>query len=196
MSERRIQPVTRIRGELQPAPAVVRAVNRFLEQPLDERRAKVYTTAQVVVDQGEDRRRHAHELSKIEREMGARSLAKRAFVLARLMHVGERPDGSGRLFFSVDSKDRRPLEWFGDRLEAIEGLEEPDQNDLLYVEIARGGLAGSRRKRREKIKEGREKMAEDLEASSARYKMTASGLHVVTKDMLYPVSERSTGIGA
>lgn len=196
MSERRIQPVTRIRGELQPAPAVVRAVNRFLDQPFDERKAKMYTTAQVVVEQGEDRRRHAIELSKIERAAGARSLAKRAFVLARLVHVGEGTDGSGRLFFSVDSKDKRQLEWFGDQLETIEGLETPDPNDLLYMEIARGGLASNRRKRQDQIKEGRERIAEDLAAPSAQYQMTASGLHVVTKDMLYRVARRDTSIGA
>lgn len=196
MSERRIQPVTRIRGELQPAPAVVRAVNRFLDRPMDEKTAKMYTTAQTVVSQGEHRTRHALELAKMERELTARSMAQRAFVLARPLRLQEFADGSGRLFFNVDAKNRRQLAWFGERMRSVEGLEAPDENDMLYMEIARGGLAKSRQRRREQVIEGRDALMEELADSSAQYRMTASGLHVVTRDMLYAVSERRTDIGA
>ncbi len=190
MSERRLQPVTRVRGELQPSPAVVRAVNRFLEKPMDERSARMYTTAQTVVTQGEHRTRHALELADIEREMRKRSLAQRAFVLAQPLGLQEHQDGSGRLFFNVASKNTRDLRWVGEQLNAIEGLEEPDENDLLYVEIAKGGLAHERRRRREQVMEGRDLIGAELRHPSAQYRMTAIGLHIVTRDMMYSVAER------
>lgn len=196
MSERRIQPITRIRGELQPASAVIDAVNRFLERPMGEKIAKMYTTAQVIVPQGEHRTRHALELAKMERELTARSLAQRAFVLARPLRLQEFSDGSGRLFFNVDGKNQRHLEWFGDRLGKVESLELPDESDMVYMEIARGGLARNSQRRREQIIAGREAMMADLDASSAQYRMTASGLHVVTKDMLYAVTEAMPSIDA
>lgn len=185
----RLHPVTRIRGELKPSPAVERAVNRFLEKPVEPGAMKLFTAAQVVVEQGDHRRRHALELARIEREFQARSIAQRAFVLAAPMSLQEGPGGSGRLFFNVQPKDRPTLKYAGRRIEVIEGLEEPSEEDLLYVEFARGALARDRQKRREQLLEGRDLMTAELRHSTATFRMTASGLHVVTRDMMYPLKD-------
>lgn len=192
MSEtRRIQPITRIRAELQPASPVTRAVNRFLEKPLDERTARLYTTAQAVVGQGEHRTRHASELSRMERALRARSLAQRAFVLAPPLGLQERPDGSGRLYFGVASKNQRDLKYVGDSIRSIEGLEESDNSDLLYMEFAKGALARNKDKRRDQVAHAQELLGAELRHPSAKFRMTASGLHIVTRDMMYPVRPRA-----
>jgi hypothetical protein len=150
----------------------------------------MYTTAQTVVPQGEHRTHHALELADIEREMRKRSLAQRAFVLAQPLRLQEHQDGSGRLFFNVAPKNKRDLQWVGEQLNVIEGLEEPDENDLLYVEIAKGGLARERGRRRDQVMEGRDLIGAELRHPSAQYRMTATGLHIVTRDMMYSVAER------
>jgi hypothetical protein len=72
-------------------------------------------------------------------------------------------------------------------LRAVRGLEEPDEEDLLYVEFARGALARDQKKRHGQIREGHELIAAELRHPTAKSRMTASGLHVVTRDMLYPL---------
>lgn len=190
MSEaRRLHPVTRIRGELRPSVPLERAVNRFLEKPIEPGAMKLYTSSQVVVEQGDHRRRHALELARIEREFQARSIAQRALVLASPLSLQEGPGGSGRLFFNVQAKDRPILKYVGRRLGVIEGLEEPNEEPLLYVEFAKGALVQDRRRRREQMIGAREQISADLQASSAQYRMTATGLHVVTRDMMYPLKD-------
>lgn len=189
MSERRLQPVTRIRGELQPAPAVVRAVNRFLENPMDERAVRMFTATQVIMPLGEARRSRAAEIATIERAQRKRSLAQRAFTLAHMFDPQDRPDGSGRLFFSVSPKDQPAIGEFGEELRTIEGLEAPVESNLLYVEIARGGLSRDVARRRDMLTEGQGLLRSELRHPSAPYRMTATGLHIVTKDMVYPVAQ-------
>ena len=192
-SSPRIRPVTRIRGELRPTPAVEASVNRFLDNPAPPGTMKLFTTAQTVVDQGEYHR-HQYDLDirRIERELRARSLAQRAFILASPLKLLEAPNGSGRLFFNVQPKDKPVLQQLGDSIRAIEGLEEPVEEDLLYVEFAAGALARDRTKRREQLLEGRDKIGAELRHPSANFRMTASGLHVVTRDMPYPVKDKPT----
>jgi hypothetical protein len=184
----RIQPVTRIRGELRPSAPVEAGVNRFLETPFAPGSMRLYTSAQAVVDQG-DYHRHRYDLDMrgIDRELRARSLAQRAFVLAGSMKILEGANGSGRLFFNVQPKDKAALHDIGDKIRGIEGLEEPDSDDLLYVEFARGALARDRGRRREQLQEAHGLIASELRHPSATFRMTATGLHVVTKDMMYPV---------
>lgn len=181
----RLYPVTRIRGELQPSAPVQRAVNRFLENPVEPGAMKLYTAAQVIVEQGDNRRRHALELARIEREFRARAIAQQVFVLSSPLSMQERSDGSGRLFFNVQEKGRPSLSYVRRRLGVIEGLEEPGEDDLLYVEFARGALASDRGRRREQVMEGRDKIAAELRHPTAKFRMTATGLHVVTRDMMY-----------
>jgi len=184
----RIQPVTRIRGELRPSASVEAAVNRFLETPFAPGSMKLFTTAQAVVDQGDyHRHRYDIEVRGIEQELRTRSLAQKAFALASPMKILDAPNGSGRLFFSVQSKDRSALHGVGEKIRAIEGLEEPDTDDLLYVEFARGALARDRGRRREQLQEAHALVASELRHPSATFRMTATGLHVVTKDMMYQV---------
>lgn len=184
----RIQPVTRIRGELRPSASLEKSVNRFLETPFAPGAMKLFTSAQAIVDQGEYRRhRYDMDMRDIEREMRSRSLAQRAFVLAGPLKLLEGKNGDGRLFFNVQPKDRPALRRVGDNLRAIDGLEESTNEDLLYVEFARGALAQDRGRRREQIQQGGALIASELRHSTANFRMTASGLHVITRDMLYPV---------
>lgn len=149
---------------------------------------KLFTSAQAIVDQGEYRRhRYDMDMRDIEREMRSRSLAQRAFVLAGPLKLLEGKNGDGRLFFNVQPKDRPALRRVGDNLRAIDGLEESTNEDLLYVEFARGALAQDRGRRREQIQQGGALIASELRHSTANFRMTASGLHVITRDMLYPV---------
>jgi hypothetical protein len=189
----RLHPVTRIRGELSPTPAVKRAVNRFLEHPMDEDAIRLYTTAQTVVDQGAYRR-HQYDtiVPKIEpnsRNVRMRALAQRVFALAGPLKILERPDGGGRLFFNVRADDQEDLHRAGEMLRAIRGLETPDPEDLLYVEFARGALAKDLGKRREQIHSGYASIAAELRHPTAKARMTASGLHVVTRDMSYALKD-------
>lgn len=190
MSEaRRLHPVTRIRGELRPSAPLERAVNRFLEKPVDPGAMRLYTSSQVIVEQGDHRRRHALELARIEREFQARSIAQRALVLASPLSLQEGPGGSGRLFFNVQAKDRPVLNYVSRRLGVVEGLEEPSEEALLYVEFAKGALAQDRRRRHEQVLGAHEQISAELQTTSAQYRMTATGLHVVTRDMMYPLKE-------
>jgi hypothetical protein len=187
-SKPRIQPVTRIRGELRPSASLETSVNRFLETPFAPGTMKLFTSAQAVVDQGEYRRhRYDLDMRDIEREMLSRSLAQRAFVLAAPLKLQEGKNGDGRLFFNVQQKDKPVLRRIGENLRAIEGLEESPEDDLLYVEFARGALARDRGKRREQIQQGGALIASELRHPTANFRMTATGLHIVTKDILYPV---------
>jgi hypothetical protein len=187
-SKPRIQPVTRIRGELRPSASLETSVNRFLETPFAPGTMKLFTSAQAVVDQGEYRRhRYDLDMRDIEREMRSRSLAQRAFVLAAPLKLQEGKNGDGRLFFNVQQKDKPVLRRIGENLRAIEGLEESPEDDLLYVEFARGALARDRGKRREQIQQGGALIASELRHPTANFRMTATGLHIVTKDILYPV---------
>lgn len=185
----RLHPVTRIRGELYPAAPVERAVNRFLENPIEPGTMRLYTTAQTVVDQNAYRQ-HRYDtiipkIEKNDRNMHIRSLAQRAFVLAGPLKILEGPNGSGRLFFNVQSDDKDELHRAGEMLRAIRGLEMPDPEDLLYVEFARGALATDRERRRGQIYEGHERISAELRHATAKSRMTASGLHIVTRDMVY-----------
>jgi hypothetical protein len=187
-SKPRIQPVTRIRGELRSSASLETSVNRFLETPFAPGTMKLFTSAQAVVDQGEYRRhRYDLDMRDIEREMRSRSLAQRAFVLAAPLKLQEGKNGDGRLFFNVQQKDKPVLRRIGENLRAIEGLEESPEDDLLYVEFARGALARDRGKRREQIQQGGALIASELRHPTANFRMTATGLHIVTKDILYPV---------
>ncbi|HTJ73311.1 MAG TPA: hypothetical protein VL481_01840 [Verrucomicrobiae bacterium] len=184
----RIQPVTRIRGELRPSASLEKSVNRLLETPFAPGAMKLFTTAQAIVDQAEYRRhRYDMDMRDIEHEMRSRSLAQRAFVLAGPLRLLEGKNGNGRLFFNVQTKDRPVIHRVGENLRAMESLEESPDDDLLYVEFARGALARDRNKRREQLRQGGALLASELRHPTAGFRMTATGLHIVTKDMLYPV---------
>lgn len=189
MSERRLQPVTRIRGELQPTIGVVNAVNRFLERPVDPRSLRLYTTAQTIVPQGEDRSRYARELADIQRKLAERKIAQRVLALAAPLRFQGNKDGSGRLFFDVASRHKRDLAFFGEQLRRIESLEEDDGTNLLYAEFARDSLARSEERRREDVRSGATLLHSRLRHPSASHSMTASGLHIVTRDMRYLVAD-------
>jgi hypothetical protein len=173
--------------------SVERAVNRFLENPIEPGAMRMFTSAQTLVDQ-DDYHRHRYDtairtMEQEDRDTGARSLARRAFTLASPLKILEAPNGSGRLFFSVHPRDEPSLDQFKDRLSSIESLEEPDEENLLYVEFARGALAKDRVTRREQILWGRDAIASQLRHPTARYHMTATGLRIVTRDMMYPLKD-------
>jgi hypothetical protein len=186
----RLQRVTRIRAELEPGPSVQRAANRFLDHPMEPSSILMFTTAQAVVDQQLFHRNHfANVLGEIDVDLRARAFASRIFRLTAPLKMQEFRDGAGRLFFNVDQGDRAVLRYVRHQFEGIEGLEEPHGEDLLYIEFARHALADDARRRREQIIEARDKINSELGHPTARHRMTAKGLHVVTKDMLYPVSD-------
>jgi hypothetical protein len=166
-------------------------VNRFLENPMDESQMRLYTSAQTVVDQ-EAYRQHQYDtvIPKIEtnsRSVRMRMLAQRAFVLAGPLKLLEGPNGSGRLFFNVHSDDKDELHRAGEMLRAIRGLEVPDPEDLLYMEFARGALAKDLGERRAQVRDSYQLIAAELRHPTAKSRMTATGLHVVTRDMMYPL---------
>jgi hypothetical protein len=191
----RILPVTRIRGELRPAAPVETAVNRFLEKPFAPGSMRLYTAAQAVVEQGEYRR-HAYDadIRETEKLLRARALAQRVFVLAGPLKLLTAPDGSGRLFFNVQQKDKRGLEMVGGALRSIEGFDEPDEGDVVYAEFARGALARDRRRRQEQVRAGYEGVMQDLDSPATHYRMTATGLTIVMKDMQYLVRDEPSSL--
>jgi hypothetical protein len=162
-------------------------VNRFLDEPVETGTMRLYTTAQAIVERGEDKTRHVTEIRRIEHEFAKRSMAQRAFHLAPPLLLQEAPNGSGRLFFNVQPEETPLLRYTRLRLGVIEGLEEPTDEDLLYVEFARGALAKDLAERRDQIKYGRDRIMSELRHGTAPYRMTATGLHVVTRDMIYPL---------
>lgn len=188
----RLHPVTRIRAELEPWPSVQRSVNRFLDQPMDLSAIRMFTTAQTVVDQRLFHENYyAKRLSEIDAELRARNLASRVFKLEAPLKIQESRDGGGRLFFNVGKDDRAVLRHIKYQLGSMEGIEEPGEEDLLYVEFARHALAGDVTRRREQILKARSLIGAELRHPTASHRMTARGLHVVTKDMLYPVRNSS-----
>jgi hypothetical protein len=154
---------------------------------------RLYTTAQAVVDQEAYRHHHYDKvipkIEKNDRDVHIRALAQRAFVLASPLKILERSNGSGLLFFNVRPDDQEELQEAGDMLRAIKGMEKPDEEDLLYVEFARGSLARDQQRRREQIREGYEQVSAELRHPTAKFRMTASGLRIVTRDMLYPLKK-------
>jgi hypothetical protein len=186
----RLHRVTRVRAELEPDPSVQRAANRFLDHPMELSSIRMFTTAQVVVDQQLFHHDHfANVLGEIDADLRARTFASRIFRLAAPLKLQEFRDGAGRLFFNVDQGDRAVLRYVRHQLEGIEGLEASRGEDLLYIEFARHALADDARRRREQIIEARDRISSELGHPTARHRMTAKGLHIVTKDMLYPVRD-------
>lgn len=153
----------------------------------------MYTTAQTVVDQ-EVYHRHQYDtiIPKIEpnsRNVRLRALAQRAFVLAPPLKLLETPDGAGRLFFNVRQEDEEDLHRAGEMLRAIRGLEATPSEDLLYVEFARGALAKDMGRRREQVQAAYQTISAELRHPTAKSRMTVSGLHIVTRDMMYPLKD-------
>jgi hypothetical protein len=172
---------------------VEKAVNRFLDTPMEPGIMRMYTTAQSVVDQ-EAYRQHRYDtaipkIDKNDPRPDVRSLAQRAFKLAGPLKILEGPNGSGRLFFNVRPEDKDELHRAGEMLRALRGLEVPDPEDSLYVEFARGALAKDLGKRREQVYDGYQRIASVLRHPTAKAHMTATGLHVVTRDMMYPLKD-------
>jgi hypothetical protein len=161
---------------------------------MDEAAIRMYTTAQTVVDQAAYRG-HAYDtlVPRIDvnhRNVRMRMLAQRAFVLAGPLKLLQGSDGSGRLFFNVrPGEDQEELHRAGEMIRAIRGLEAPEPEDTLYVEFARGAMARDLRRRNEQIRTGYESIAAELRHPTAKARMTASGLHIVTRDMSYPLRD-------
>jgi hypothetical protein len=186
MSDTYEYPATRIRGELRPTSQVETAVNAFLERPVRPGTMRLYTEAQVFIEQGGQRRRYAEALSKTEREFGARRVAQRIFKLDALKRLSHNEDGSGRLFFTLEDEDRSEMEYIAERMTALEGAYERYKGyGLVYAEFARGSLAADLDRRRELATEAATELGGQLHHPSTRPRMTASGLHVVMHDMTY-----------
>lgn len=182
----RLHRVTRIRGELAPRPGAIKAVNAFFDDPSKVESGKIFTTAQVVVDQDRYHRgEYTRQLSNVERQMAARRMAQRIFRLGQPLRLHENPGGSGRLFFGVHPDDNESLRDFRELLCGIKGIEIASFDDLLYVEFARGALAQNVGRRREQIREGRDMFVSSLRHPTAGARMTAVDLHPVIRDMAY-----------
>lgn len=183
----RLQPVTRIRGELTPHPSVAESINLFLDQPVDPDTIKLYTSAQAVVDRAEYYGHHFdRQLSAIDRTVLERRLAQRVFSLTEPLGWIETPHGAGRLTFRVrKDDDTYQLATFRRALETIRGLDNSPSGDFLYAEFSRGALAEDIHRRREQVKMAGSLLRTELRHPTAVRRMTATGLHVVTKDLMH-----------
>lgn len=190
----RLHRVTRIRGELVPRPKVTEAVATFLDNPDQTEKIKMYTTAQVVVNQD---MYHGHaydrQLHEVDRQLAAQRMASQVFRLGPPLHLVQLPKGAGRLFFSVRPADAEPLRNFREQLETIHGLEDVPTDDRLYIEFARGALASDMQRRRAQFTEGAHLLASSLHHPTSAARMTATGLHVVFKDMSYRLTSAEDG---
>ena len=183
----RLHPVTRIRGELTPRASVAKSINRFLAHPVDPEQMKLYTTAQAVVDRGEYyAHRYDGQLSEIERIFADRKLAQHVFTLTGPLRWAETSQGSGRLSFHVQHTNAdNPLATFRRTLNTIRGIEDVIDEDMVYAEFSKGALAKDVKQRRTQVNEAGQLLAAELRHPSATIRMTATGLHVVTKDMMH-----------
>jgi len=182
-----LQPVTRIRAEFEPAPQVKTAVNRFLEVPMKPGGVRMYTTAQAIVDQREFHDDQYHEVLRYI-EQTTRSLAQHAFALAAPLKIQEFANGGGRLLFSVQNQPT--LDDLSEKIHMIRSLEETSPENMLYVELARGSLAKDRGRRQDQLRTANGLIRAELNHPTARYRMTANQMRIVTRDMMYPLSER------
>lgn len=191
----RLHRVTRIRGELAPRPGAIKVVNAFFDDPSKVESGKIFTTAQVIVDQGKYHQgEYTRQLSDIEHQMAARRMAQHIFRLGQPLRLHENPGGSGRLFFGVHPDDKEPLQDFRELLGKIKGIEIASLDDLLYVEFARGALAQDVGRRRAQIREGRDRFASSLRHPTAGARMTAVDLHPVIRDMAYYARAADEGV--
>jgi len=178
-----LQRVTRIRGELALSPNITRAVEEFFENTELAKTGKLYTTAQLVVDQG-DYHRHCYDrqISELERSMALKRMASQILRIGPPLRLYEEPV-MGRLQFSVHPDDRQSLTDFREYLAEIGGIEPVPADDMLYLELSTGALAKNAAIRREQRDETLDKLASKLRHPAAAARLTATNLRVVTKDM-------------
>ncbi|HSW90869.1 MAG TPA: hypothetical protein VLF64_02625 [Candidatus Saccharimonadales bacterium] len=175
--------VTRIRGELALHPNITKVVEGFFEHPERAETGKLYTTAQLIVDQGDYQgRRYDRQLSDWERSMALKRMASQIFRIGPPLQLYE---GSvmGRLQFSVHPDDKQGLTEFREHLAEIGGIEPVPADDMLYLELSRGALAKNAATRREQRDETLGKLASMLRHPTAATHLTATNLRMVTKDM-------------
>lgn len=183
----RLQPVTRVRGEMMPSPALQRAIDAFTDEPGN---VGVYTSAQMYIPRGEHRTRHAGEFSRIEREFAARQLGQQVLGVARLVRLTHNEDGSGRLVFGLDRKSQVMTRYFARRIGVVEGREGLEyDDDTIYAQLAAGALAQNLRDRDDQVREAAGLLASQLRHPTARRQMTVAGLHIVTHDTLRAVRD-------
>lgn len=179
----RLHRVTRIRGELALSPSVTRVVKGFFEQPDLAETDKLYTTAQVVVDQNEYHQHyHDRQLHEVERLLSARRMASQIFRIGPTLRLYE-GSGMGRLQFSVHPDDRPGLTQFREQLAKIHGLEPIPADDMVYLELSKRALANDVTKWQTQRDETLARLASMMRHPTASAGLTVSRFQIVTKDM-------------
>lgn len=178
--------VTRARGELTPTRQVGEAVNRFLEKPMNPETMKLYTAVQALYER--ESLRDSDQAARLRHvDATFHRMARYAFTLAKPMLLQARRDGAGQLFFSVRETDL--LQEITDDISSLQTLErDPTRKNMLYVEIARGGLATDLRNRYAQMNDADAKIDAELRHPSVSYRMVARNPRLVTRDIAYPAS--------
>ncbi len=169
---------TRIRGELDPSPELKEVLSHFFEAPPNLHSVKLHTTSHVLLD---PRQYHGNEyhglLNFIEDKL--RQLAKVSFALAEPTHL-RREGESGSLYFSV--QNRGELAKVENELKRLSGeLETSFLPTMLCFKVARGALVRDA----QQLADAKANMAAALSQPDTQRTMTASGLRLVIRDLLY-----------
>lgn len=185
-----LRQVTRIRGQLEPTSEVKDAISRFLQEPIDSDKMPkyMYTSAQAIVDQEEFHSNQYYEevQQAVEtcRDLGSRALA---LILAAPLKIREFSNGTSQLLFSV--QNRVGLAAISNKINKIPSLEKTaEQENMLYVELAKGALNPDKSKRILQIRLANGLFKEELKNPDKASKMLARHPSIVIKDMRRPDS--------
>lgn len=192
--EASLQPVTRIRGQLELTADAKDAISRFLQKPIDPDKmpSHMYTSAQAIVGRKEFYS-HQYDEEIRDAEKTCQELADKAFRLSTPLKIREFPNGTGQLLFSVQNhvggvRSREYLDTISDKINNIPSLEETaKQENMLYVELVKGALNPDKIKRISQIRLAHGLIKAELNDPVMAPNMRVRRPGIVTMDTRYPV---------